>query len=957
MGSHRKLTTYGRVSRRLIPNNQSIATDDVARYTNKDSWGEIQVESHETDYSPPEFSLHCLGGSPTDQPQQSNHSCLSISACGIVPKVSSRQIPADPHLEIVPTSVKKNLQLTSCDDDAICGITSSDCGACIGLSTAGLGNRKRRKLAPASILEPKNLVYDDESLQRHIAAEASNDRIQPLELDRRIEPKARSLKPGMQAFPPKVGYRRASRTLGEIKRRHEENHRSFPTTIYPPIGRYVSSIEEISRTKNKESGPSQGEESIDHVPQEDMCDNPDRYSRVSRERNLSATKLNPDTTPSLCGDNEGFINGVTIRGPPTPPRSSTGTKITTPRQRELWNRLLNDDREKSKSSVSDPPRGMIECPDATRSHEADPDTNPWNHASTQISAKITLSRNRIIDHLHGQESYDEHVTRSVSEVEADIDTNRISESPETDSALSKLDSGNIDSHNKVLRNHVYGTHENQSIPSHASGGLKVTYARQRSFLTEDDPSQVVTFDLPMGRDTVFRASGRRGGAGDVMPKLKVSKKMDECLDNEVSNSQGSIMRSIHELREAGGNARTFGEMEAMLDDIDEANSVSLTLKRSRLLDLAVKFDDLSFCRTFIDQNLDQRLFAHLESSNDLIVDTLFAAMILRLLASSASIPKLSHVHGPIMKDFLIKLLKKKEDLAISTRTRRLNLSKLAQADFRNLWDSLQKSAIWRGGRPLLLTPCVISLQCLEYLVRQAREVGGVGPLISKQDIMGVAKMLRLDALGSSQGSNNNSMVELHLSVSILESCTISNATSGDETPWIGKTLDITVGLLPLLDSWPKENIGTLRTLTLRLYLNLTNNNPMLCEAFSRPDVIGSMLNIIVSHFQCLSSNKEHQKSEVLLDTLILSLGSIINLVEWCDTVRPLVLSLRFKDACFLDILMQLFMSKKEKAAEVRSILIAAYHADSFRSFLRRRQFLMWLLATYQFFLATCVSMK
>jgi len=121
-----------------------------------------------------------------------------------------------------------------------------------------------------------------------------------------------------------------------------------------------------------------------------------------------------------------------------------------------------------------------------------------------------------------------------------------------------------------------------------------------------------------------------------------------------------------------------------------------------------------------------------------------------------------------------------------------------------------------------------------------------------------------------------------------------------------------------LASWKQEQYSTSETLTLRLYLNLTNNNPGLCEDFSTPGVTTVLFKSITTDFDQLKGPKCDRV--LVLDHLILSLGSFINLAESSEAVRRLVWKLQYDSQSYLDVLLELYITKSKRASEVRPLM-------------------------------------
>ena len=450
-----------------------------------------------------------------------------------------------------------------------------------------------------------------------------------------------------------------------------------------------------------------------------------------------------------------------------------------------------------------------------------------------------------------------------------------------------------------------------SPPLRQIGGPKVTYARQRSYLTEDDVTEATVFSLPLVRGAESQDPSRRRGVINPLKLLNSQSLSEEAYEDD--DPQCGPIRNIHELREAGGNARLIGEMEAILDDIEDKTVVPLALKRSGLLDLALRLQQPSFCRQFLDHGLEPRLLSHVDSSSDMIVNGLLAAALILVVKGPCSADVLSQLSDQRMVNFFSKLLDSNRDLIAMTRERKANMSKATQAGVRDFCNSLLLSSIWRAGRPSKLTVGVLALQYLDYLVRHAREVGCTSDFLTHVTVERLT-----DILAPPQSSSV--APEFHLAVSILESCTInSTATCQDqEALWSRASVGKVTQLLPLVETWSGESFGTLRALVLRLCLNLTNNNHTLSEAFSRPDVIGASVGIVESHFRCLSTAEAGDQQALLLDNLILSLGLLVNLAEWSQSARQLFIESHGHTDC-LDILLQLFLTGLQRASEVTNL--------------------------------------
>lgn len=928
-----KLTTCGKTPRNLKSDSHSTELDQSACQSSpiyQETKAQIEMEATGQS-SPTNFPY------PRATHRQGDPSQHSLRAL-----VRSRVL-VGPHRNVFDRSAsnssKEKKMLVTHEDDTVFEVPSSDSEQFIRLKASGsLLKRKRRNGRPGHITDEPGSVCEDVGLQRHVVAE--------LRKDQHLSPGARN---NAQAISRCWVHEQEFGDV-EVADQHQlKRVLRMPSALDQPSADHIvpnsnlASVRTPTYPTNQSSWFSNNKGSAlireGHLERSPLnnCD----HSAITQQDTTDTVK--PTLTGVRGGSNHGVMQDVDsnchqigspissdIENPSRAPASRKSfprtslSRTTTPRQKELWNLLLNDCEQKvTHSRCSFMSTRSKECDKAKFKRSGLP--SKISNLTNSVSG-ILPTRRRLVDNLHqtddnfmkGTDNVEDGGRSILSPRKPALNPRKKNASP---AAASKLDLVPITTPCHIVQEHTYvvpGT--NHLVPLQQCGALKVTYARERSFLTDDDVSQQGCLDTAITTEVASDARRKRRAARDVaiFQKLEV---LTGDLD-EVSDYQSSAMRSIHELREAGVNARVFSEMEAMLDDIDEASASAP--KRSKLLELATKLQELSFCRLFSDQGLDQRIFSQLVSTKDVLVDTLVATIVLSLLAGSASTSKLHQMRASRMISFMIGLLDRNQDLALSTRNRTLNISRVAQRQFKILWDLLLKSSTWRVSRPTVLTPRVISLQCLEYIVRRIRENGCVDIIFSAGDIRSIVQLLQADPSAESQQQQSSLNAELHLSVSILESWTICKDPSCKDPIWTGHTLGIVTGLLARLDSLPTVDVGTLRTLTLRLYLNLTNNNPEICAAFSKPGVVGSILNIIVSHFQTLSEASTEEMPEVMLDNLILALGSMINLAEWSDAVRLIVMRLEFMHTCFIDILLQLFLRKQRTAAEVRSYLRLSY---------------------------------
>ena len=886
VAARRKTTTYGKHSRRLISNLSSVTETEFAQ----DAGANIS--------GPKSTVRHWQGdGRNTLSNLLHGHSGVEVRPEGLARQpLSSRPKPGDqPHSSPSRSDSAKDVSLYD-----------------VPLSDDGLGHntnaaRKRRKVLPSmAVADNQSLVYDDESLQRHIAAEARQDEGQILH-----SPKVSSAGHGPDFRCPAArgilnnGMSETSKDSnldpkhnGTDTKAVKQTKGSFnPRKQFKPLPKAKITSHLMHNTNTKPAKTTVRRTTPDTV-----------FDRVYSQEETSEPR-------SFCTSRKPVYKSTT---PPRPTGAAGGA--TTPRQRELWNRLLIDNmqaRSPSSLTLSDP----------TLSEKNPEDLHGYARSRKvswrpyQQPAALKHRPKKIVDTLHQSDQDQEKVSDDYDEIRGSI-SNSDSESEymhfevsAAEGSITVQKSPNEDSQCLVSQFQDPRSNTSQAMPSLCGGGLKITYARQRSYLTDnDEEAAMIGLQVPLESKN-RRGYGRRR-PGDQVPRMQSLKNLDD-ESGELADSQGGTMRSIHELREAGGNVRLVSELEAILDDIGDHQPGSTSLRRGRLIALVTKLEEPATCRLFVGQGLESRLLANAGLSNDLITNGLLVAALLQLMTSSSSTLLLTQVGDVRVVRFLIDLLGSDQDLLSHARLRANNMSKAAQADLKNICSALLKSAAWRAGKPPVISCHVTSLQCLEYLVRQTREAGSFSEVLSAHAIRRIVATSVPSFSTLPPQPDEISVICLELAVSVLESCTINNAAERQAFLWAGETLERVIGLLPLLSQWNGEECGTSRTLTLRLYLNLTNNSPGLCEDFSTPEVIRVIFRIVISHFERLADSTLETDKTLLLDDLILSLGSLINLADLSKIARQLVMDLRCGSQTYLEILLELFMNKSKNAAEVR----------------------------------------
>lgn len=652
-------------------------------------------------------------------------------------------------------------------------------------------------------------------------------------------------------------------------------------------------------------------------------------STPRRLTTAAATPSKVDRTHSPCTTSRGTTPQQSKepmrvkKSPPSTPGTQTATKksveATTPHQQELWGMLLPQAFQ-----YTSPTCAASSSPESSdRSRSANPSINVelTDVVNRGSSPKPTPSRRRrLIDRLQSapqkiQESLGNCDKRGIM---SDLHKGNLPALKHGSSLCLDVCSGTCSGRRPGFsdpgNSRAPQTGQHRLLPGN---GHKITYSSQRSHLENVGMEDTYSFEMARSADVML--------ADALLPGKRIQDKAPtsalaafaEPTKADTGGPQNNSMRTIYELRESGENVRQINEMEALFDDLDGPGLTPVGLKHARLLELAKGMQEAACCRVLLDQGFDSRLLSMLASeTSDAVTDILLASIVLHLIAAPFGAQAISHLNDPRIAALFGTRLKDGNDLFDAAQARRSNVSKRLLLELKEYLEAFTHSNVWRSGNPIRLTSRVIGLQGLEHFVRKRREAGCKTEILQPETIKQLVGVLPLRCEASWTPSSDE-LLETRLTVSILESCTISGA-SHDESQWAGATLAPLLAILPRLTSMSVGDGEETQRLALRLYLNLTNNNPRICREFAETDVIRSILDVIESNSQVLSKpNLEQQSNDpAALDTLILALGTLINLVEWSADVRHKMAGQAGKDECFLDTLVKLFVARLKIVAEV-----------------------------------------
>ncbi|KAJ5081408.1 Wings apart-like protein [Penicillium alfredii] len=444
------------------------------------------------------------------------------------------------------------------------------------------------------------------------------------------------------------------------------------------------------------------------------------------------------------------------------------------------------------------------------------------------------------------------------------------------------------------------------LSSHLRGS-KVTYARQRSFL--DDLS--LADDLSVGLGSHDLSAQQPLGHENTSHSRLITTEDDV-------NDDGAV-RSIHELRQAGGNARYRAAVESIFEDIEDTHS-SVSGRCNAFVQLCRKLLDPSLRYRFVECGFDKRLVDCLSNELDL-VSTALAFSVYSLGALGEPLPYvLATAAWPKLLDISTLLLDFQDDLSVVARAQTNGLSRFAQTSVQSIVPQIS-STLFHEHPQSRLSPCILALRCLK-LTLSTLQAKGTSP-----SGLPASLLSRLVSLLQSESSNCNApnglspersqLLTLGLSILEAHTASIDSLPEGNQ-----EILCQLPGLHGLLDSKSEDPSGDIssqvQTLYVRVVLNVTNSSPSLCDAFATSGVVEGLVDIVTTNFGDLTEDVLVQKDKSL-DSVILALGALINLTEQSDVSRGMFLYPLSLGQSFLDRLLHLFLAHVDSIAKAHSV--------------------------------------
>ncbi|KAI9841916.1 MAG: hypothetical protein M1837_000302 [Sclerophora amabilis] len=803
--------------------------------------------------------------------------------------------------------------------DSGTSVSSGDSGRNLTTNTRGATPTKKLKMASVLSDSYRPVVYDDDALQRHVAMECVIE-----------DTLSGDYKPSVEQTIH-VGTRGEQQDLAAKTREP-----SFPQVqVYQPRKTNPPSSKLPNPSPQKAKGP---DESTRRGPASNRVT---AVPAKSLSKKVEPPSLLPTSKPARSADaihqssaQQGILEHIKTsqnspkrrrndEKPSAQPKDKRSRDHTTPTRRTApTNDVLgNSAVEFTPSSLNlgslklSPQEAMVK---ATSFHKASSDESDRPCPSLSKTSRNRKYGKRLIDSLVDGSPGRSHDSISSALCAHGATTPDRKPSPLPDEGLEDRDLIHSSAQEDVPEYISESQPSSQGPAVAQQGGPKITYARQRSYLSESalDETALLNTPIDLGMGQGSQGSSVGGRRNLRATNLGAVDEGEESVDGVLNGA----MKSVHELRQAGGNKRFLDESEAVFEDIEDRGSSSISRRRNGLINIGMKLIDKDYTRQFVDRDLDRRLFNGLDTEQDTIICFMLASVIALLAHHGIGNVSLSHMRQEGAVTLLTRLLDFDRSIVSVAKNRQSNMSKVAQSMLGDFESSLRQVLLPPTSEPIKISPRTMSLICLRAMTRRSREAGDVGEVLSDATVHALVGLLdSTSAWSAPDVVVAEAVSEVELILSILEAYTLNAGSLASATVRNRLCSPTITNLLPLVSGSRSDAFKQIQLLTLRVLLNLTNKRPSFCRAIGTTNVVRSLVRIIQSGFETVSETLDDEERMSSVDYLILALATLTNLTEWTEESQPSLWLEKFEDSTLLDVMLEPFLRGLEKSSEANSM--------------------------------------
>jgi Wings apart-like protein regulation of heterochromatin len=651
-----------------------------------------------------------------------------------------------------------------------------------------------------------------------------------------------------------------------------------------------------------------------------------RLTPVRNDNNVFRTQEREPSSPNMNGDRQPLPRATQRSAPrtrtSTPEEDNFNVKkppYNTPKQTKLLSNILD---------AAGPVGSPSKLPFLSLSLRNDGDTPSEStesrskpHKQTKQGQEYLLKpKSRLIDAMASPRKHSSFSPSPGSASEG-LALDATESSPPTDGTENDSQSGLGASANEI--NDAINVSKISSTSLNAGSRPRITYSRERSHLADLPMEGFLDPSSQSARQEDSPPTSQDGTILSSFESVISHETPEEDLEQDVAG-----IRSIHELRYSGGKARSQVDLESVLEDIEATDPSARARRLIGLTQLTGKLADPEVGRHILEHSLDQRLSRCPALHGDVLEQTLLTMAMCRLVSSvQLAASSLEGVLGSLVSSGTT-LLQETRELTSIVRDRKQNLSKATCKDITALVEAFCSSAVWPDRRPTKLSPRLVSIRCLDTVLRQLRQLGNFGMVLPASIFSELVRLLlRIDPTEIIEANDQDAILIMEVIISLIESLTISRNWAEDGCLEIAKRLSGLGPMLARLALSSAESSGRTHHLILRLILNITNNDSDLCNAFAEPALLSSIFDIVKRDFLQTPMVGDAVLREAEMEGVILALGALSNLAEHSRLFRQAMLETLLDGRSMVEWMALAFRDQVEVASEVRCLANRSFFAN------------------------------
>ncbi|KAF2446218.1 hypothetical protein P171DRAFT_519785 [Karstenula rhodostoma CBS 690.94] len=524
----------------------------------------------------------------------------------------------------------------------------------------------------------------------------------------------------------------------------------------------------------------------------------------------------------------------------------------TPRQRDLFSNLLEDDPELTTPMPSISKLRITErTPGSAFAALA--------RSSSDIPQSAHTRKGRLLDMLKRASPSTDEESESEDEPEADsteIPTMLATARPKAATYIASQEVGDA----MDVDQDTQASSQPSRAHLHLGEGTR-TYAQQRSYLEEANPEDGLL-------------------------------NWDDDIEVDLPTRQGSVTESeddsqqvtgLPELRRKGQLYKFEAETQAIIEDISGKSNTNISARRSVMMEFATQLADVSYVNQLLESAMTSSLLRAISVTGDIIFDFAVAGAIIFILRTKPSYAVVEQIyHSDVLLTLRELLASPMSSLDVHriAKDRKTNMSGNAResvAEFRAL---VLRSLDWPEADVLKLSPQLLAMKVLEELVIGLRLPGNTDAIVDDGMVSKVLDVASGPAqrLQSGKATAQDDLM-LETVFSALESLSISK---DGQAIWSDEILQ---RLTDMMSAFFDRTRPSPTRLVIRLCMNLSNSRPKACQIFAGQTFVSRLTSFIVGCFKILGDKTTRQPLTRVRDDLILALGAMMNLAEFSDHAR------------------------------------------------------------------------